>query len=102
MKQKLLNLALKTQKINIDDVGDLYIKEYTAAERESIEAQMSEQKIGKVRATMVTKALCDEKGKRLFNDDEIDVVNDLPISVIEKIFEQIQKLNGIGIDHQKN
>lgn len=47
-------------------------------------------------ALVVAISLCDKSGKRLFNDNEVEVISELDADVIQKIYEEALKLNTLN------
>ena len=91
----------KTHIVNVKNVGDVGIRIMTGTEREAYEQQIF--KDGKVthehlRAKLLAKVLCDADGKRMFTDDDIAAVSELPAPVVIALFESAQKLNSLTKD----
>jgi hypothetical protein len=83
--------------------GAVYVRMLTAAEKDRFEAASVRYVDGKaeaclenVRARLVGLCACNEGGGRLFTDDDVDSLGDLPASLIDPIFEAAQKVNGMG------
>lgn len=53
------------------------------------------------RARLVVRCLVDDKGKRLFTDDEVAAVGSLSASSMQKLFNACRKLNAITDDDVK-
>ena len=49
-----------------------------------------------IRAKLVARTACDETGKRLFTDADIDILTMKSAAMLQKIFEVAQRLSGIG------
>lgn len=78
--------------------GTVYVKAMTAGEREAFEQDMDGKdliKSKKVRATVFANSVTDENGNRLFTSDDIDAINNLPASIVSKVFDKSNELNGI-------
>lgn len=79
--------------------GTVYVKAMTAGEREQFEQDMTSNdlvKSKKVRATVFANSVTDENGNRLFTPDDIDSINSLPASIVSKVFDKSNELNGIN------
>ena len=49
---------------------------------------------------LVARCLCDENGKRLFSDDESDLVGGFPSEVIDQLMAVAQRLSGLDGDEE--
>lgn len=79
--------------------GTVYVKAMTAGEREQFEQDMTDNdlvKSKKVRATVFANSVTDENGNRLFTSDDIDSINSLPASIVSKVFDKSNEINGIN------
>lgn len=91
---------LKTKKVKIKNLGEICIREMNGQERDTFEASITGEE-GKantrgMRARLVMLCLCDEDGHRLFpNDEDFDVVNGKPASMLQEIADAIIELNGL-------
>lgn len=104
LKKQILAMSgqAKVRAVNAGIEG-LYVKEYSAGDREFIENAITDkQKQGTIRATIFVKSACDKDGNRLFDDTDIDRINELPVSLVNAVFDESNKLNGITDDHEKN
>jgi len=73
--------------------GDVFIRVLTGTDRDRFEEGYSEQKMKAFRIRFLLLALCDDAGKRLFNDDEASILGDKSSVVINRLFEAGWKLN---------
>ena len=73
--------------------GDVFLRVLTGTDRDRFEESYSEQKMKAFRIRFLLLALCDEAGKRLFNDDEAGILGDKSSVVINRLFEAGWKLN---------
>ncbi len=73
--------------------GDVFLSVLTGTDRDRFEESYSEQKMKAFRIRFLLLALCDEKGKRLFDDDESDILGKKSSVVINRLFEAGWKLN---------
>lgn len=46
----------------------------------------------------VSTCMCDEQGNRIFSDDELNLLDTRSTDVIQRIFDEAAKLNGMGKD----
>jgi hypothetical protein len=84
--------------------GVVHVRSITAAERGQIEAAAASFKENKGKgdfAKMFTQrfavlSLCDEKGNRLFKDEDITALAQKNAAVISRIAEVAQRLSGFG------
>jgi hypothetical protein len=106
LKANLLSLrgSLKIERVNVVDLSEpVYIRSLTGRERDAFESACFQQR-GKtrvlntenIRAKLLCRALCDEKGARLFADTEVDAVGDLPAAVLDELFTIAQRLSGLS------
>jgi len=91
--------------------GSVWVRSLTVGERDSIDNEFNAARVknktpDNLRARMLIKGCCDEKGKALFTEADIAEVNVLPATILEKIFDAILKINRIGAgaveDAEKN
>jgi len=73
--------------------GDVFLRVLTGTDRDRFEETYSEQKMKAFRIRFLLLALCDEAGKRLFGDDESEILGDKSSVVINRLFEAGWKLN---------
>ena len=73
--------------------GTVYIRTLTGSERDQFEEAYSEQKMKNFRARFLVLAICDEKGERLFEDNEIAMLGKKSSTSINKAFEAAWKHN---------
>lgn len=82
--------------------GSIRLKPMTGRERDEFEAEISKKsKDGKIdirglRAFLICLTAVDEEGNLLFTREEADVLNQKSASVLTKLFEIVQEMNGIG------
>lgn len=81
---------------------DLYVKKMTGRERDKFETSRYRHAgdkfildLDNTRAKLVTLTLCDENGKRIFNDIDVDRVGDLDADELDRAYEASVKLNGL-------
>lgn len=83
--------------------GTAYVRSMTARERDDFET--SNMKLGKdgkpvpqlanYRGRLAARVLCDEKGHRLFTDDDASQLGDMAASALDRVIDAAKKLNGM-------
>jgi hypothetical protein len=83
--------------------GDVLVRGMTGAERDKFESGIREQKnngfvlnLANVRAKLSSLTICDEDGKRLFSEQDVQALSGKSASALQRIFAVAQKLSGIG------
>lgn len=87
---------VKTPELNVEAV---YVRSVRASEFNSMRAMaMSDGQVkeDEVMARLVALTACDAKGKRIFQDDDWQRVNDMPLSPVLRIFRAAMKLNNLS------
>jgi hypothetical protein len=101
-KDSILAAAdLPTEKVPCPEWGgDVYVRTMAGTERDHFEQTIADGKkatnLNNVRARLAVKTVCDEKGNRLFSDDDADALGKKSGKVLDRIFDAAQRLNGIG------
>ena len=84
--------------------GEVQVRTMTGADRDAFEASLinkdnqSGGRLENVRARLVSLALCDESGGRLFNDADVISLGQKSAKALDRVFTVAQRLNGIGAD----
>lgn len=88
------------KKVPFDGMKELYVREISAGDREAIEDGIENKTIGsKLRATIFIKSVCDKDGNLVFTDEDLDEVNGYRLPLLQKVFEESNKINGlVGVD----
>jgi hypothetical protein len=83
--------------------GDVYVKGMTGAERDKFESGIVEQRgksqsinMANVRAKLASLTVCDEKGKRLFTEADVQALSQKSAAALQRVFSVAQRLSGIG------
>lgn len=83
--------------------GDVYVKGMTGAERDKFEGSIVEQRgkdaqvnLTNVRAKLASMTICDEKGKRLFDEKDVQTLSQKSAVALQRVFTVAQRLSGIG------
>ena len=100
-KEDILGIKLKTKTVELDQ-GEVCIKEFTTSDREKFEMlaiKMSKSGAAKnMKAKLLAISIVKEDGGRMFGDDEIGKISQMPSKVTELLFNEILELNGMGAD----
>ena len=89
----------------VDENGDdlVYVRGMTGAERDAFEAETylkrtedGQQNYVNFRARLCIRAICDETGKRIFSDNDVDFLGAKQASALDRVFAAAQRLAGIG------
>ena len=79
--------------------GRVYVRTMTGAERDWWEQTIVESgksgKMANIRATLVMLTAVDEKGERIFNDTQIEVLGNKSAKALDRLFAAAQKLNAV-------
>lgn len=99
----LSKTSLQTEKINIPEWGgDVLISEMSGTSRDSWEQAIREKdasgRIVSPRAKLIVFTIVDEKGSRIFKDDDVEAIGKLSSEALEKICAVSMRLNGLGAD----
>jgi hypothetical protein len=112
-------ILTKEQILSADDIkrelvqvpewgGDVYVKAMTGTERDSFEASIVEMRgkaqnvnLKDIRAKLASISICDESGKRLFTDGDMQALAKKSAAALQRVFEVAQRLSGIGDDDVK-
>lgn len=85
--------------------GEVYVKGLTGAERDKFESGMIENRgkdqkvnLANIRAKLASLSICDEDGKRLFTESDVQALSQKSATALQRVFEVAQKLSGLGND----
>lgn len=85
---------VRKEKVSVPEWGgDVYLRVLSGTDRDRFEESYADQKMKAFRLRFLLLALCDEKGERLFADDEADVLGRKSSVVINRLFEAGWKIN---------
>ena len=96
---------IKIEKVNIPEWGgEVWVKGFTGAERDAFEISIMEFREGKkpklvlenMRAKLCAMTVCDEKGNRIFKDEDIPALGKKSAKALSLIFDKAQELNGLS------
>lgn len=99
---------------DVPEVGEVYLREYTGAERDAWDLfcvnnsqdgegpRAGRFRVGTkhIRARLVRPALCDPEGKPLFAEDELDKLGGIKGNVLDWLYDEVRRRNGIGQDNE--
>lgn len=84
----------KLDKVNVPEWGDdVYIKTLSGTDRDLFEDAYSRDKMKNFRARFLVLTLCDDKGDRLFSDEDVDSLGKKSAVVLNRLFEKAWSLN---------
>lgn len=100
-KNDLLNIGLKRKEVKLEN-GSVLIREFTTADREKFEVLAMSVQSGttqkSMKASIIAISLINKDNTRVFGDDEIGKISELPSTVTEAIFNEILEINGMAGD----
>jgi len=94
-------LTCRVEKVNVPEIGDsCYLRVMTARERDAYDMSQGDPLTRKVNlehitARLLVRCLCDEEGERLYADDELDQIGNMPSTVTEPLFNECRRINGM-------
>lgn len=96
--------SLPIEKVDVAELGGhVYIRGMSGAERDDWEKSLIVGKGKKrdvntanVRAKLVARTACDEKGERLLSDEDAIALGKLRVDALNKMFAVAQKLSGVS------
>lgn len=81
--------------------GDVLLRPLTSDAKDQYELAMlgvSESNTGRIRALLVALCLVDAQGKRIVSDDEIEALGDKSGKVLDRLYQEARKINGLNGD----
>jgi hypothetical protein len=99
----LVKTTLKNEVVTVEEWGgDVVVSEMSGTTRDAWEQKLREKdaagKRVSLRAKLVVFTVIDDKGERIFNDDDISLVGKLSSNSLEKICSVAMRLNDLGSD----
>ena len=83
--------------------GKVKVRMMTGTERDSFEQSIMKTEgkeivrdMSNMRAKLLVRTICNEEGKRIFTDKDIDLIGGKAAGAIEKVFEVAQRLNKLS------
>ena len=97
----------KVQEIDLPEWGgSVFLREITAGQRDRYDAWQIEQsgasKYYDIRARLLVLCICDPDGNRLFSDNEMVEITNLPAQAIDKLWDAACHIVGLRGDVEKN
>jgi len=94
---------LPTERVFVEEWGgEVIVRGLTAAERDQFEQSIVETRgkdtrvnLRNIRAKLVTLCVVDEEGKRLFKDEDAELLGRKSAVALNRIFEVAQRLSGL-------
>jgi len=94
---------LKTESVKVPEWGgEVIIRTMTGSERDSYEQRIvrgnQKNEYIDIRATFLSLTIIDDKGERLFDEQDIKALGGKSAAALDRLFEVAQKLNGLRND----
>ena len=97
---------IQIELVQIPEWGEdavVYVKGMTGAERDKFESSLvvlrgksQTLNMANIRAKLASLTICDENGKRLFSEQDVQVLSQKSASALQRVFVVAQKLSRIG------
>lgn len=103
-RKQILSSKLKTQTLQIPEWGgSVLIQEPTALERAEFEllsskAATDDEVIRKIRGYCAAKCIVDEKGDRMFTDEDIEALNEKSANALDRVIDVYREMSLIEND----
>lgn len=91
----LTAITVQVKEVEVAKDKAVCIRELTAGEREDYEKIFKVKETNQIRATLISKSVCDEAGELLFTDADIPALLNMPASIALKIYDAANELNGL-------
>lgn len=82
--------------------GDVYVRCMTGAERDKFESGIIEMRgkeqtlnMSNIRAKLASMSICDENGKRLFKEEDVQALSQKSGAALDRVFAVAQRLSAI-------
>lgn len=101
--EEILSAKLKVKKINIPEWGgEILLREPTGYERAEYEEMLTKSdndiELRKLRGICASRCLVDEKGNRLFTDDQIEQLNKTSADALDRVLKSYDIMSQIKDD----
>jgi len=98
----LAKTELKKKSVTVDEWGgDVFVSEMSGTMRDAWEQTLREKdssgNLLSPRAKLVAFTVVDEKGERIFTDEDIPFIGRLSSASLEKVCSAAMELNGLGV-----
>lgn len=92
---------LKTETVDVPEWGgEVRVRTLTGTERDAFESSLvgegGKRQLENLRAKLLSLAIVDENGARIFSDGEAAMLGGKSAAVLDRLFDVAQRLNGIG------
>ena len=97
---------IKVQEVAVPEWGEnaaVYVKGMNGAERDKFEGSLitmrgkdKDLNMSNIRAKLASMTICDEKGKRLFNENDVQALSQKSAAALQRVFAVAQRLSGIS------
>jgi len=101
--QLLKPRQLKREKVPLPEWGgDVWVRTMTGAERDDYEQEYLDAKkkagdrVPNLRARLLVRTVCDEQGKPLLSQNDVDELGQQSADVLSKLFTVASRLNGLS------
>ena len=102
-KEQILNQRLKIITVEVPEWGgEVCVRSLSAAERDRLEASMIKVRgkeksvnLENIRAKVLSMAVCDEDGKRLFSESDVKELGGKNAAAVQRVFVAAQRLAGL-------
>lgn len=106
LKDKIKAKSQQFTEVEIESLGEkVFLKQMTGAERVKyigmIPSEESQEKILKAQDYMIAISLYDENKNRVFSDNEVEQIGEMPAAVIDELAVKIAEINGFGAEKLK-
>jgi len=83
--------------------GKVWLRSWTGKGRDAFEASFmgadkNARKLDNLRARACAMSICDESGERIFSDADAPALGEKSAAVLDRMFQTIQRMNGLGND----
>ncbi len=111
LREKLLaRRELKRERVEVPGLDEpVFVRQMSPREKDDYEAgrydfsgKRPKLDFTNTRASLVAACACDEGGKLIFSERDIDALGEVSPEVVEALFAAAQKLNGLGGKDEEN
>lgn len=105
-KEELLAAKVARESVPVKvngKTGTVWVRGMTGTERDSWEQTVFAKRKGAkdevypyYRASLIVRSVCDDKGARLFSDEDIVRVSEMPADILDDIYDVAARLSGIS------
>jgi len=76
--------------------GEVMLRGLTGAARDQIEQRFTDQQTTGLKALVVASSMCDEDGKLLMSQEDVEALNEKSGAVLDRLFDKAWELSGIA------